>query len=902
MTINQMKKDTLDNTCRAINGIVFLIALVFSLVLQGALPFVMMPTLGQAVWTTGFAQSFLNDSVFSILARNFGAPQPAYISFGLAGAWLTAVFMRLGLQAADAYSAMVAVWMSVSFVSAYCLARNFSVTPLLSTMAATCWLTMPVIWAHAGYCMLSTGIALLPFYFLCSIKIFEVRSGWTSGIKRDEAAWLFLYPFVCIISIFMDGYSFMMFVVGSTILGLWFFISNGGRNRRHKMLVSFPVHIVSLGLAYILYALYIGKPEFDATPLDFFRGWGIDLTFILIPTKGMHWLPDLIGWSVSRSSQNFFGDASVWITSFSIPVIVGAVWAVLISRQRKKLVIGLAMISLFGFYMSLGPSIKFNCTKPSGEKLGGVMPEKYAIAPNGSGFLSKNLPGFKNMRASYRWSALGVFGAWVLLVSSMSAEKRRRTVLGSVSLLGIIILLNLPNPTFKWKNYTSNRSMFLRLESDLIDDMKMFLHPGERVAFLPWRNDFLANYIASKLNVISFNIGGDKNLEDARKHWPAIMRSFPIAQVDDGFADRVYMMLMRNEVDSVIFPYIDMLWAAHSWPYPVKFKEQFVPVIERLAGSGLVEITDRDFFAIVRLKSFPLEKIFYPMTAKDENFALLRVLGDGWNDVRKGCAWSGEKAGLVLPVPEDCSSAACSATLDFFAFGASTERPVEVSFGYGTENGVKEKKIIATNNARSSVDIPLPRMGKGQNVGVDVRQTVLPGSSGLSAATRAPGIALSAVRLFLCDTNNSETESLTCFPPDCVRCRGKDWIHSKVGVQTCEGIQTDGRQGYLMYGPYVSVNAGEYLLEVKGHVKAHGDKVVVDVVGGKGKTCVYARFVGLEDSAGRDRKRILIEKRVVLNTSVDDLQIRVWVDEGAEILVDGYSFTRMKNWGEEKPK
>jgi hypothetical protein len=893
--MNQMKKDTPNGTCRAANGVVFLIALVFSLVLQGALPFVMMPTMGQAVWTTGFAQSFLNDSVFSIWAHNFGAPQPAYISFGLAGAWLTAVFMRLGLHAADAYSAMIAVWMSVSFVSAYYLARNFSVTPLLSTMAATCWLTMPVIWAHAGYCMLSTGMALLPFYFLYSIKIFEERSGWTSGIKRDEAAWLFLYPFICIISVFMDGYSFMMFAVGSTVLGLWSFLSNGGQNRKHLMLVSFPVHIVSLGVAYILYALYIGKFGFDTAPLDFFRGWGVDLTFILIPTRGMHWLPDLTGWSISRSPKFLFGDESVWITSFSIPVIIGAVWAVLISSQRKKLVIGLAMISLFGFYMSLGPSIKFNSTKPSGEKLGALMPERYAIAPNGSGFLSKNLPGFRNMRASYRWGALGVFGAWALLVSSMSAENRRRTVFGSVALMGIVMLLNLPNPSFKWKNYTSNRSMFLRLESDLVEDMRMFLHPGERVAFLPWRNDFLANYVASKLNVVSFNIGGDKNLEDARKHWPAIMRDFPIARVDDGFAGRVYLMLARKEADCIVFPYIDMLWAAHSWPYPAKFKEQFMPVIARLAGSGLVEITDRDFFAVVRLKSIPSEGVSYPITMKDGNLSLLRVLGDGWNDVKKGCVQSGGQAGLVLPVPEDCSSAACLATLDFFVFGASAEKPVEVSFTYGTADGVKEKKIIATNNAKSSVDIPLPRTGKSQNVGVNVRQTVSPGSSGLSDDAGAPGIALSSVRLFPCDANDNEAEFLTCFPPDCVQCRGRDWIYSKVGVQTCEGIQTDGRRGYLMYGPYVPVDAGEYLLEMKGHVKAHGDKVVVDVVGGKKGTCVYGRFVGLGDTAGRDGKRILLEKRVVLNASVDDLEIRVWVDEGAEISVDGYSFKRAKN-------
>jgi hypothetical protein len=37
---------------------------------------------------------------------------------------------------------------------------------------------------------------------------------------------------------------------------------------------------------------------------------------------------------------------------------------------------------------------------------------------------------------------------------------------------------------------------------------------------------------------------------------------------------------------------------------------------------------------------------------------------------------------------------------------------------------------------------------------------------------------------------------------------------------------------------------------------------------------------------------------MVLNASVDDLEIRVRVDEGAVISVAGYSFKRVKNWGE----
>ena len=110
------------------------------------------------------------------------------------------------------------------------------------------------------------------------------------------------------------------------------------------------------------------------------------------------------------------------------------------------------------------------------------------------------------------------------------------------------------------------------------------------------------NYVASRLNVVAFNIGGDKNLEEARLHWPETMRQFPMAAVDDNFVNRVLLLFAQNEVDVVILPYIDMLWAAFQWPYPVQFKDVAKLSAMQLNSSGLVHIEDRDFYAAVRLK------------------------------------------------------------------------------------------------------------------------------------------------------------------------------------------------------------------------------------------------------------------------------------------------------------
>lgn len=582
-------------------SLAFIAALLFTLSVNGVIPFIAAPTLGQALWTTGFALSFLNDSIFSIYARNFGAPDPAAISFGLAGAWPSALFIKAGLHPVDAYSLMGALWFSIAFVSACRIGRYFSVHPLLATLGAVSWMTMPVIWGHSSYSMLSIGIALLPFYFLAAFHLLAPRTTENAPGKVTMARQLCCYSAVCLVAVFMDGYSFMMFAAGSSLLGAILFVGDP-ESRRRLASFSFPVHVFGLGFAALLYALYVGQFQFKEAPIDFFRAWGVDVSFLLIPTRGMHWLADFIGWSSFRSNDIYFGDSSVWTTTFALPVILGSIWAFAHGAVRKKIAVGLAVLVVFGFYMALGPSLKVNSVKPAGEHAGPNMAEKYALAPTGSALLSENLPGFKDMRASYRWAALGVFSAWALVLLAMSGRGRKSVIGIAAAVMAVIAVANLPHLPRHLQAAVHNREMFLDVESALVEEMAEVVLPHEKVAFLPWRNDFLVNYIASRMNAVAFNIGGDKNLAAARAHWPKTMRRFPMARVDEGFARRILLLLTRNEADVVILPYIDMQWAAHSWPPPVEFRIQLLPVLADLESSGAVNLEERKFYAAVRLK------------------------------------------------------------------------------------------------------------------------------------------------------------------------------------------------------------------------------------------------------------------------------------------------------------
>jgi hypothetical protein len=714
-------------------------SLAFVLLIQGAIPFVSMPTLGQAIWTTGFSQSLANQSVFDFYATNFGIPEPAAMAFGLAGAYPVSIFIRMGIHPADAYTLMVALWLSVAFFAAYQIARSFNLSTTLSSVVSILWLSMPVIWNHAGYSMLSLGIGLLSFYFWAALRLFQCDSN-RSLIQIGGC-----YLLATIIAVFMDGYSFMMFAVGSSIFGAYVLICFP-EYRRSLLTFGLPVHFLSFFCAYTLYTSYLGVQTFSVSPIDFFRGWGVDLMFLLAPSQGVHWIWDTLGFSLPRSGREQFGDASVWITTFAFPIIIVGLFAWLKVRKDIKLATGFLLLALFGFYMALGPSIKFNSIKPEAVT-SAIMLQEYALTSTGNSWLSEFFPGFRNMRAAYRWSALGFFGFWLLIVLMLSREQKTRLKWPVIFSVILLIISNLPHIDKKIATDSNYRDDFFDIEKTLVRDLKHDLHVGEQVAFLPYRNDVFVNYLASRVNIQAYNIGGDKNLTEANKHWPKTMSQFKMASIDNSFALRIALVLTRGEADVIILPYIDLLWSAHTWPAPLKFKKEILPVISELQRSSFIEVDERKYYAIVRLSQ------------KFKNSPQLKQL----------------------------------------------------------------EQTLSHNY---------------------------------------------------------------CMPPDCLQYRGDKNIGSQVGNHQGMGMQTDGRSGYLIYGPYQPMKSGEYILQLTGHVKSKGDTAVVDVVHHKaGKT--YAKFVGLAKHKGLTGN-ILLEEQVTLD-DVEQLEIRVRVDKDADLLIDGYS-------------
>lgn len=728
--------------------VLFVFGLIFVFLVHGAVPFVAMPTLGEAVWAMGFSQSFVNDSILSIHAANFGLPEPAVPAFGLAGIYPAGLLIAAGLHPSDAYSAMVAAWFGLAFYGAWRIGLTSGLSFPLATLGAVLWMGMPIIWTHASLSMLSLGVALLPFYFWCASRLFDDPPE-TSRERTKTAAW---YVGACVLAVFMDGYTFMMFAVGSSILAAYIFLHFAER-RGHLLRFAFPMHVSGFALAYVLYALYVGRLQFDPSALEVFRSFGVDLAFLAIPTKGVFWVWDALGLSIPRSDATHFGDGSVWNTTFSMPLIIFGLVAWWKTRGQVRLASAFLILALFGFYMALGPSLKVNSTKSEamqraspGQMSAAIMPAELAVAPTGNAWIYEHVPGFRNMRAAYRWSALGVFGFWVLLLFLLAkAHGRGKAIV--VTTMGLLLLANLPHVDKNWVADKTSRDMFKQIDTDLVADMKGALRKGELIAFLPYGNDFLVNYLASRANIRTYNIGGDKNLVIASQHWPQAMRHYGMNRIDSDLAELILLMLSIQKADAVVVPYIDMLWSAHAWPAPLKYKNDLVPVIDALKASGYVHVDQREYYALVRRVSDKAIPFSYPLVVAERSTSLLRALGPGWHDLEKEHVWSKKRAELELPIPENCSPGKCSAVLSFSVFGATETRPMRVIFKSADGDSKTLPAVIARSGAVQNVSIPLPVGRSSNTLIVEIPEATSPNELQGSPDKRVLGIAFRTVEL-----------------------------------------------------------------------------------------------------------------------------------------------------------
>ena len=549
------------------------------------------------------------------------------MAFGLAGALPAAFMIKAGLHPADAYSFMVMLWLLVGFFGAYCIAVMQQVKKKHAILLAVFWLTSINIWSLEGWSMVAIGMMLLPTYLVPIIKITQLNLTNRSQETKYHFCFVLTNLIVCVISIFMDGYSFVFFVFGSFVI----LIFNLYRNPRLLQAAYFLIiHFVCLVVAYLLYSKYIGKSYWNPVEVPFSSTSGVDLSYIIIPTHGLLWFFDMIGLSVQRSIHTHFGDWSVFNTTFALPIIVFGLCCfyqlIKHNSRLKHMTVAFLLIALFGIYMVLGSDLRFFATRPLA---GEYKITDFTIIKTGSYYLYEFLPVLKVMRVIPRWVVLNVFGFWLILTLyfSSTAGKIDKGLSWKSVILILLIIMNLPNMKQQFQDNRFFRDNLLRIDKELVSSLAAKTHKGDVVAFVPFQNDIIVNYVASRLNIKAYNIGGDKNLKIAQNYWPKEMLALSWGNVykTNEFAFNIASLLKSGKADIVVISYVDLLQAANlfpsfrdvinpptghqilmakethlSWPDQVRKGNGFPGLLKLLIDNHQMKVEDGELFAVIK--------------------------------------------------------------------------------------------------------------------------------------------------------------------------------------------------------------------------------------------------------------------------------------------------------------
>lgn len=113
-----------------------------------------------------------------------------------------------------------------------------------------------------------------------------------------------------------------------------------------------------------------------------------------------------------------------------------------------------------------------------------------------------------------------------------------------------------------------------------------------------------------------------------------------------------------------------------------------------------------------------------------------------------------------------------------------------------------------------------------------------------------------------------------------------DKYRTQVGKLEGSKLVSDGRAGYLLFGPYAPIQAGTYTMSMKGSADSlpAGAKVVIDVASGKGKV--------IHGSLPANVTGPLPSFDVTLPENVTDLEVRIQVSKDAKVAVESYALIK----------
>jgi hypothetical protein len=553
----------------------------------------------------------------------------------------------------------------ISFYSTYYLLnRKFNIGNFISITFSFFFLLQPFIKAHiSSYGVIGINLALIPLYILIDIIIFEV-------VYNSKKFILILFCFFAffitkLFALFMNGYGFVISSISSGCFFLFFLIKNIKEKKYYNSIFLGLLFFISYILTYFLYSSYIGKSEYNVMDINFFRAMGVDLVTLFLPHKSLFLIFRNLNIGVLYNPLAFYSDgSSVYFNYIGYFILITSILSFLFFKKKREYFYVIMAASLISFVLSLGPSIKFNNQRniENIEVIGNItsedylMPKDKALFSLNMDFVFTKIPGIKNMRSIYRFLVL--FKFFLLLSSAIFIDNLLRDK--KFNKIGYFLLIMIffeyfPNLPYYFDKYYQRYTFYKNIEKDLISELKKYLIKKEVIFFLSQENDFMADYISSRLDIETYNKGGDKRIELIYKYLPYTikkLREYSNYKVEDiilfikkGFDENLY--------DALIFPYFNMRWASYYWPpekdYIDNEKIKFEPILKYFEKNSDYILIKSEFFSLLRLKNKKVKEnisnftVFYDFY---DNFKKAKIVG---NNNAKGLNPWGKRV-TILPV------------------------------------------------------------------------------------------------------------------------------------------------------------------------------------------------------------------------------------------------------------
>lgn len=110
---------------------------------------------------------------------------------------------------------------------------------------------------------------------------------------------------------------------------------------------------------------------------------------------------------------------------------------------------------------------------------------------------------------------------------------------------------------------------------------------------------------------------------------------------------------------------------------------------------------------------------------------------------------------------------------------------------------------------------------------------------------------------------------------------GDSRLGTQVGVTNGRDISTTHRPGYLLFGPYIHLDAGAYQISIKGRLEGAGlAGARMDVAADKGK-----HIYGHANLNQPDERGCFITLPIKLDAACSDLEVRVWVSAESDLQI-----------------